>query len=118
MRLLLKTALLISLATLAMPGWAECIEGDCVNGYGVKDWSAGDRYLGDFVDSEMQGKGIYAYAGGNRYKGEFHRNQKHGKGIFTFASGDRYEGDFVNDKMQGKGIFTWASGQYKGDRYE
>ena len=66
MKPLLTTALLISLATLAMPGWAkrECISGNCWNWYGVEEDDDGDRYEGDFVNGKRTGKGVKTYASG------------------------------------------------------
>ncbi len=87
MRLLLKTALLISLATLAMPGWAMCISGDCENGYGVWVWSDGESYEGDSVDGAPHGKGVYRWANGASYKGNFVRGEKPGNGVQKYARG-------------------------------
>ena len=120
MRLLLKTALLISLATLAMPGWAKCVSGDCKNGYGVETWGPGewegDRYEGGFVNGKRHGKGVYTFANGSRYEGDYRNGYRHGKGVYTFANGARYEGDYVDNKRHGKGVHTFADGaRYEGD---
>ena len=86
MRLLLKTALLISLATLAMPGWAECVSGNCVNGYGVEEFDT-VRYEGDYLDGKIHGKGVSTWADGSRYEGDWVYNKQHGKGVWTYGSG-------------------------------
>ena len=87
MKPLLKLALLISLGTLAMPGWAGCVSGDCQNGYGVYEFNQG-RYEGDWVDSK-----------------------RHGKGVMTYLSGGSYEGDWRNDKRNGQGVYTYYDGR-------
>ena len=47
-----------------MPGWAKCVRGDCVDGYGVYTWAHGDRYEGDWVNNKLHGKGVKTYASG------------------------------------------------------
>ena len=114
MKPLLKIALLISLSTLAMPGWAGCVSGNCDNGYGVYVTSFGDRYEGNHRNQKMHGEGLIIWSSGNRYKGDWVNNKKHGKGIYVWSDGNRYKGDFVDGAMHGNGVFTWANG----DRYE
>ena len=115
MRLLLKTALLISLSTLAMPGWAKCVSGNCYNGYGAWEY-LGHRYQGDWFNGYQHGKGVYTYPDGNRYEGDYRNGYRHGKGVYTFANGARYEGDYVDNKRHGKGVHTFADGaRYEGD---
>jgi len=54
-------------------GFAECIKGDCTNGYGTFTWKsgefAGDRYVGEFKDGKPHGQGTYTYADGTVKKG-------------------------------------------------
>ena len=38
-------------------GFAECIEGDCDNGYGTYTYANGDKYVGEFKDGKPQGQG-------------------------------------------------------------
>ncbi len=91
-----------------------CINGDCVNGYGIYYFSNGDYYKGDYVNGYRTGKGFYKWSNGDQYEGEFLYNTQNGKGIFKWINGDSYEGDFVNNKMQGFGIYYF----YNGDKYE
>ena len=121
MKPLLTTALLISLGTLAMPGWAKCVSGNCYNGYGAWEY-LGHRYEGDWVDGNRTGKGVWTWGTGewegSRYEGDWVLGKRTGKGVLTWPSGDRYEGDFVNGKRTGKGVKTYASGTVKSGIWE
>ena len=37
---------------------AECISGDCTNGYGVYEWDNGDKYVGESKNNKSHGLGI------------------------------------------------------------
>ena len=52
-------------------GFAECIEGDCNNGYGTSTWADGEKYVGEWKDGKEDGQGTYTYANGDKYVGEF-----------------------------------------------
>ena len=52
-------------------GFAECIEGDCDNGYGTYIWADGAIYVGEFKDNKRHGLGTYIWADGTKYVGEF-----------------------------------------------
>ena len=52
-------------------GFAECIEGDCDNGYGTYTFANGDKYIGEYKDGEIHGQGIFTFANGDEYVGEF-----------------------------------------------
>jgi len=116
---------------------AECIKGNCFNGYGTYVFANGAKYIGDFKDGRANGKGIiyfpngnkylgdwqddvregqgrFVFAAGHEYTGGFHQNEFHGKGVLVYANGDRYEGDFRHDQPNGQGIYAF----HDGDRYE
>jgi len=48
-------------------GFAECIKGDCNNGYGTFTWSDGAKYVGGWKDDKRHGQGtlttnnVYSY---------------------------------------------------------
>ena len=50
---------------------AECIEGDCNNGYGTFTWTDGAKYVGEFKDGLQHGQGTYITTDGAKYVGEF-----------------------------------------------
>ena len=80
-------------------GFAECIEGDCNNGYGTYTWADGDKYVGEHKAGKEHGQGTYTYANGDQYIGEYKDGEIHGQGIFTFANGDEYVGEFKDGKL-------------------
>ena len=101
-------------------GFAECIKGDCTNGYGTFTWKsgefAGDRYVGEFKDGKQHGQGTFTYADGDKYIGEFKDDYLHGQGTYTWANGNKYVGEFKDGKQHGQGTFTWADGdKYVGE---
>ena len=50
-------------------GFAECIKGDCNNGYGTSMWSDGTKYVGKHKDGKYHGQGTYTQADGTVGKG-------------------------------------------------
>ena len=50
-------------------GFAECIKGDCDNGYGTYTWANGDKYVGEFKDGKAHGQGTWTYEDGRVEKG-------------------------------------------------
>ena len=51
-----------------------------------------DRYEGEFVDNQMEGKGKYHYGNGCEYDGSFMHGDRHGKGKYRWSSGIYYQG--------------------------
>ena len=49
--------------------FAECIEGDCNNGYGTFTWTDGAKYVGEFKDGLQHGQGTFTYSDGSVVKG-------------------------------------------------
>ena len=80
-------------------GFAECIKGDCNNGYGTYTWNTGDKYVGEFKDGKGHGQGTYTYANGDIYVGEFKDDKKHGQGTVTFTNGSVKKGIWEKDKL-------------------
>ena len=56
--------LLITSACSEQNQLSECIEGDCINGYGTYTWSDGDKYVGEYKDGKMHGQGTYTRTDG------------------------------------------------------
>ena len=56
-------------------GFAECIEGDCNNGYGTYMWSDGSKYVGEHKDGKQHGHGTLTYADGRVEKGIWKNGQ-------------------------------------------
>ncbi|MDP7194796.1 MAG: hypothetical protein QF864_01225 [SAR202 cluster bacterium] len=97
-------------------GFAECIEGDCSNGYGTYTTNNGDKHVGEWKDGIPHGQGTFISANGNKYVGEFKKGEYHGQGTYTWADGSKYVGEFKGGSQDGQGTFTWANGdKYVGE---
>ena len=113
----MKKLLGIVVLALLLSGnaYAECIKGDCKNGYGEYVFSDGDKYSGNWVKRKKTGQGIYEWIDGSKYEGGWLKNKYHGQGIMTH-DGYRYEGGWLKDKRSGQGIAEWKSGaRYEGE---
>ena len=55
--------------------YAECIEGDCNNGYEIYTSADGDKYIGEWKDGKENGQGTYTFANGTVDKGIWKNNQ-------------------------------------------
>ena len=106
------------------------------HGQGVRVWSDGSRYEGDWFADEAHGFGVYVGAGvaGVRYEGEWANGRRHGFGVESYGDefGMRficplgnvhkglarciYDGGWVRGKYSGAGTLTCCDGrQYNGD---
>ena len=56
-------------------GFAECIKGDCNNGYGTYTYENGSKYVGEWKDGKENGQGTYTFANGIVDKGIWKNNQ-------------------------------------------
>ncbi len=90
---------------------AECIRGDCVDGFGTFIWPSGARYDGDFKKGIRHGAGSYMFADGALYVGEYLQGVRHGKGTFVWASKKKYVGEWRHGRQNGYGIKTWPDGR-------
>jgi hypothetical protein len=89
---------------------AQCVEGNCNNGFGVYKFKDRSVYQGKFVRSKFQGYGKMKYSNGNQYEGEWKNDLKSGKGVMKFTNGDSFTGHFKDDKFWGAGVYRYASG--------
>ncbi|MBF0444700.1 MAG: tetratricopeptide repeat protein [Magnetococcales bacterium] len=96
---------------------AECLRGNCVNGFGTFLWSSGARYDGEFYNGTRHGAGSYLFADGSLYVGEYLHGVRHGKGTFVWASGKKYVGEWVNGHQTGYGIKTWPDGRRQAGQF-
>jgi len=94
---------------------AQCIEGNCKNGYGSYKFDDGSIYQGKFVKAKFQGYGKMKYSNGNIYEGDWRNDFRSGKGVLRYPNGDKYSGHFKDNVFWGKGIYWYNSGdQYDG----
>ncbi len=106
-----KFALLILLSLIVKPVYSkdlasECISGDCINGFGTKQFLSGSKYAGQFKNGKENGQGIYYFFNGSRYEGEFENGNFHGQGKLIYSTGIIFNGDFSHDTMTSRGDFS------------
>ena len=73
---------------------ARCIEGNCTDGKGTKEWSNGDKYTGEWKNGKINGLGTFKWSNGDKYTGEWKNGKTHGKGSMEWSSGDKYVGEW------------------------
>ena len=97
-------------------GSANCVYGNCSNGYGKVTLSSGGIYEGNFLNQKFEGKGKIIFGDGSKYIGYFHNNMIHGSGKFFYAAGHVYQGEFIQNKKNGFGTIYLANGDnYSGN---
>ena len=65
----------------------------------------------------LHGRGVRSFSDGGRYDGEWSGGSMHGKGIWTSGDGRRFEGKFVHGFPRG-GAQTEADGKRYGAEYD
>ena len=93
---------------------AECIKGDCNNGVGVFQFEDGNKYIGQFKNSNYDGKGTFRFKSGDVYIGQFKNGKYNGHGVYQFTNGSIYSGDYLEGRKNGFGTYTFNNG----DKYE
>jgi hypothetical protein len=93
---------------------ANCIKGNCENGYGEFSWKGLGIYKGEWLNSKMHGFGEYeGYPDGSHagltYKGYYKKDKKHGDGKFT-SKRYSFEGEYRKNKLK-LGKLTWPNGR-------
>jgi hypothetical protein len=78
---------------------------DCHSTY---TWPNGNKYVGEWKDSQRSGQGTYTWPNGNKYVGEYKDGKKHGQGTKTWASGAKYIGEYKDGKR-------WKGAEYDRD---
>jgi len=74
---------------------AECTKGVCTNGTGVYEFDNGDKYIGQFNNSEYDGKGTFRFSSGDVYTGNFKNGKYSGLGVYQYSDGSIYSGDYI-----------------------
>jgi len=84
---------------------AQCLNGDCLNGFGEKVYPDSSRFLGQFENGTKK-SGSYFYPNGDVYQGSFEKNQRSGFAVYTYKNGEEFSGIYVDDnKAFGKYMF-------------
>ena len=133
-----KTILYLPILVQTLNLSAQCVQGDCKNGFGRYNYGNGGYYIGYFKDGMEHGQGEVYFVSGAIYKGEFYKSRKHGKGSYyhpsgeintgdfeegkfvkgtiQFANGEKYSGEVANGALSGQGTFYWTNGEkYDGE---
>ena len=94
--------------------FANCLKGDCNNGFGT--WEDTDfKYIGQFKDGFFNGQGTVIFNDGESYTGEFSNDVFNGYGTYIFLNGDTYVGDFLDGEFSGYGFHSFSNGEtYEG----
>ncbi|KAK8945160.1 hypothetical protein KSP39_PZI008020 [Platanthera zijinensis] len=84
------------------------------HGFGVYQDHAGVLYAGEWVNGQSHGYGMQTYEDGSCYVGQYKCGLKHGSGHFQFWNGGAHAGEYFAGKMHGFGVYRFSDGQ----RYE
>lgn len=92
-----------------------CVRNGKPSGYGIKSYKNDQgRHEGYYLDGFRHGWGIFQWSNGDKYAGHWLNGLMNGNGVFTWASGDVYTGSWVNGKMTGSGSKTQSDGCIRG----
>jgi len=96
--------------------YAECIKGDCKEGYG-EEINDNGKYSGNFLKGKRSGKGKSEWNNGNWYEGNWNKGKRTGKGTFYNAK-EKWlaEGFYKKNKRDGRFLTTYDDGR-KYDSY-
>ena len=75
-------------------GFAQCIEGDCKNGYVTFTFPDGRKYVGESKDNKKHEQETFMLASGAEYVGEWKKNEMYEQGTYTHGDGTKYVGKF------------------------
>lgn len=122
MKKLLITFNLLFITTIIT---AQCLSGDCKNGFGKIQYQDG-VYEGTFKNGNLDGIGIMQYTNGNYYFGQLINSKFTGLGYFQWKDGQNHFGKWENALQNGEGIFndakanptagTWEKGVHKSNQ--
>jgi hypothetical protein len=85
-------------------------------------WPNGDRYIGNYENSNRNGEGVFYWADGRKYEGGWKDGSYHGYGVYTHRDGCQYKGQWRenmryvthhyirNCSRNGHGRFIWPDG--------
>lgn len=79
--------------------YAQCVRGNCIDGFGVKTFQDGSRYMGTFVQGNRQGFGTCFWNNGSRFFGEWKLDKPEGVGVFINSQSLKQEGLWKKGKL-------------------
>lgn len=86
--------------------------------FGAKTATAGDRFVGTFIDGRIGPDGSYRSSDGSSYTGSFLDGLPHGHGKQAFADGRTFEGSFEGGLAHGRGVCSDKQHTSRPCRYE
>lgn len=102
--------------SLALPNCVGSETSDWNNCIGIKNYTDGRKYVGEWKDGKYHGQGTITSADGIKYVGEWKDGKINGQGTFTYANGKKYVGEWKDNKYNGQGAITFADGnKYVGE---
>lgn len=107
-----KSLLIFGLLLITFNLSSQCVDGDCVEGFGIMKFDDGGTYEGLFKTTFLNGIGYYYYPGGGSHVGEFVNNIIQGTGIRFGTDGSSYYGGFENNKQHELGIYENKDGAW------
>ena len=69
-------------------GFAKCIQGNCIDGYGTYQDTDGTKYVGEWKNEMMHGHGTLIYSQGAIWIGEWQNNKMEGEFIIYKKEGN------------------------------
>lgn len=112
-----KRILLAAMSLLAVSqASAQCISGNCVDGYGTYQDAKG-RYTGFFANRLPNGFGVLNKISGEAYIGQFVDGKFAKTGTYFWDDGTRYVGQWQMGQRQGIGIEIAPDGKTNTDIY-
>jgi hypothetical protein len=99
-----KLILLLLILRGAYSTEAQCIDGNCRNGYGsaIFQKNNGVQYTGNFKNKRPHGKGTAQYPNGRRFDGDWVNGVWQGQGTLTLTDGSSLTGGWFNGKFQSR----------------
>lgn len=79
--------------------FAQCGKGNCIDGFGMKKFQDGSRYMGAFIQGNRQGIGICFWKNGSRFFGEWKLDKPEGVGVFINAQSVKQQGLWKKGKL-------------------
>ena len=116
----MKKTILLFLVSLS--GFAQCLSGDCQNGFGKFNFGFA-IYEGNFVSGKPNGQGTMDYGGGEKFVGNFKDGQEDGAGKL-YKNNIPLTVTYINGKVKYRQVVTVIGGNapvvkgcVKGDCY-
>lgn len=91
--------------TANAPEVKGCIQGDCINGFGIVKYDSGNRFEGIFKDGLIGESGKFIFKNGDYFEGEF-VNELNTEGKYYYADSNvTYNGTFYEDGKEKTGKY-------------